>query len=501
MSSSSAYVVDPTGGEKTKLGNEETTLSTTESGGTIQRRYSRKSSLEDMLKEKSNSFDMFKEKGHCNKRCCYNVIFDLWDTWCYMVVKLGGQLSSKIPCLRSCRDGKHMSDRVEGAHVGLAVTVEDFTNLINTILLMSALFLSFVAGSATILGDEQNLKYDLLYCQRGWAHGDMCRDLDSAGYFGDFNVTGLQPLSADVTADRMLKGQVAGTQAVIDSMANSKSVRIPAMFFGLLGKSTHFTSAQDIPSFAIMFYSVISIALLILVVMIGFVQYVVLVLSGARSMGDDIMQAYWESGIILVFLQILFTIAAVCFWGQSLVRILGALGPSYIMHGMEFGYVTHFDSDGDFSLFSSAIGLEGIFCNGMLLVGPLVTFQIFWTCGTEKNNVLLNRPKHIFGFVMKSLDHLENDDCLDGEHKETATVRVAEIFKSLGYKIGGEIDKTTNTVLKKEEQDAMDEMNHFIDEFQFLDWGALSFKDKKRVLSIREKACLHRLFAELYGKD
>jgi len=426
---------------------------------------------------------------------CKKGIFDFWDTVCYIIVKVGA-CAGRCPCLKSCRDGKHMREHVEAAHIGLPVTVDDFTNLINTLLLVSALFLSFVAGSATVLGDEQLLKNDLIYCQRGWAHNELCRDLDSGGYFGNFNATGLQPLSSAI---------VDTTQNADDSMMSSKSVELPSMFFGLGGDSMHYTKAQDIPSFAIMYYNALSIGLLFIVIFIGVIQYLILIISGARTMGDDIMQAYWASGIIAVVVQFVCMIAAAIFWLQSLSRIIGALNPSYVMHGMEFLYYTHADSAGDYAVFFSAVCIEGAILNLLFFVAiPCLIGQLLWTFGTEKNNMLADRPKHIAGFVMKALEPLEDDDCLGGVmlgNKEKAIYRVVKMFKDHGYKVGGEEDASED-----EEKLACKEMELFIDEFNFLDWAGLSWETddegnkKTRLLSIREKARLHQLHKELYGQ-
>ena len=136
---------------------------------------------------------------------------------------------------------------------------------------------------------------------------------------------------------------------------------------------------------------------------------------------------------------------------------------------------------------------------------------------------------------MKALDHLEDDDCLPnvgqlvddsepatrqaikGDGWTSAVYRVIDIFKSQGYKVGGEewteeqekapegVDEDGNRFLStaaKEKKIAIKEMEHFIDEFGHLDWDKLSVdKNKKEILSVREKACLLRLHSELYTSD
>ena len=141
----------------------------------------------------------------------------------------------------------------------------------------------------------------------------------------------------------------------------------------------------------------------------------------------------------------------------------------------------------------------------------LIVYAALRTFEAELNYLKKGRPKNIAGFVMKALEHLEDDDCLsitDGPQADialaikgtgwtSAVYRVVDIFKSQGYKVGGEVD-----ALDEEKKIAIQEMEHFIDEFAHLDWDKLSVdKNGNGILSIREKACLLRLHSELYTSD
>jgi len=177
------------------------------------------------------------------------------------------------------------------------------------------------------------------------------------------------------------------------------------------------------------------------------------------------------------------------------------------MHGIEFLFYTHADTPANYGVLFSAFCNEGAIswcavtfvCGG--IYGAIRTFE------AELIYITTDRPTHIAGFVMKALDHLEDDDCLTtddsqkvatkGSGWDSAIYRVIDIFRSQGYKVGGEEDATP-----KEKEIAIKEMNHFIDEFAHLDWEKLSVdKNGNEILSIREKACLLRLHSELYTSD
>ena len=101
--------------------------------GKLHRTLTTKSSLQDMKEQiKSES-------------CCKRSWFDLWDIFSFIMVKLVPCFRS-LPCFVSCRkdsNGKHqhMHDLIENSHTGIPVTYDDFTNLMNTFLLMKILSL------------------------------------------------------------------------------------------------------------------------------------------------------------------------------------------------------------------------------------------------------------------------------------------------------------------------------------------------------------------------
>jgi hypothetical protein len=498
--------------------------------GKLHRTLTTKSSVQDM-KEKIEK-----------ERCCKRSSFDLWDIISFFLVKLVPCFRS-CPCFTSCRqnsDGKHqhMHDLILNSHTGIPVTYDDFTNLMNTVLLMSALLLSFVAGSTTVLGKEQFIENDLTACQRGWAHEQICKKLDVAGYFGDINATWLlteSDLIGNSGGHRRLKVVAGGDGSGVGTSAYYKyhSVDVSGQWFGTWWESPHLTSGQELPSFAIMYYSAWSFGFLVFVVVSGFFHYVVLIISGARQ-DDSIMQIFWDASLVLIVLDLAAIIAALAFWMQSMCRIVGALWPSYEMHGIEFGWFTHSDTTANYAVLFSAFSLEGCFAWSFVLLVLCILYIVGRTFEAELNYLTTDRPKHIAGFVMKALEHLEDDDCLVTEDTKmeamsadnslsnvsgwtSAVYRVVEIFKSQGYKVGGEewtkeqekalegVDKDGNKFLStaaKEKKIAVQEMEHFIDEFAHLDWKELSIdKDGNKILSVREKACLLRLHSELYTSD
>jgi hypothetical protein len=548
----SSYVVPATDEEvgRTKVMVEQKLNSdgsmVKEINGKIHRTLTTKSSVQEMSEKIEN------------EGCCKRSWFDLWDILCFFLVKIFPCFKS-LPCFVSCRknsDGEyqHMQTVIEGAHTGLPVSYDDFTNLMNTILLMSALFLSFVAGSVTVLGEEQFTKQDLTACQRGWAHGQICKKLDVAGYFGDINATWLLTESDlptylslnNSSSHRRLKIVARGEGGGVSSSEYVKytSVDIGGMWLGTWWESPQLTSGNELPSYAILFYSAWSFGLLILVVVSGFVHYFILILTGARQ-DESIMKTFWEASVTLVIIDLGAIITALIFWLQAMGRIVGCLWPSYNLHGIEFLWFTHSDTDANYGVLFSAFCNEGIVAWGFIMLWGFFGYIIIRTFEAELNYLTQDRPKHIAGFVMKAFEHLEDDDCLpnvvqltddsqsvalgaiQGDGKTSAVYRVVDIFKSEGYKVGGEewteeqekephhaytatelregVDKDGNKLLStaaKEKAIAIKEMEHFIDEFGHFDWTELSRdRDGNKILSFRERACLLRLHSELYTSD
>ena len=95
------------------------------------------------------------------ENCVEKFLYDSWDLTCYFQIRFN-PFASYWPLnalFVSLRDGKSMAKRVKAAHAGLPMSYDDYTALLNTNLLMSALFLAFVCA-----GGEQPPQYDVL-CQ------------------------------------------------------------------------------------------------------------------------------------------------------------------------------------------------------------------------------------------------------------------------------------------------------------------------------------------------
>jgi len=159
---------------------------------------------QDMGLKSTSSFTK-KRRASLTKRArennCTTVIFDFWDLISYIIIRVA-PISGRCPFFRSCRTGHTpMAKRIEAAHTGLSVSYDDYTGMINTILFVAALFLSFVSATITVVSADDFLKADLAHCRRGWAQKETCIDIDSAGYFGSYNATGLLIKSSSSTAD------------------------------------------------------------------------------------------------------------------------------------------------------------------------------------------------------------------------------------------------------------------------------------------------------------
>ena len=77
---------------------------------------------------------------------CETWMYDWWDTSCYFAVRFN-PIAKYLPIWISLRTGKDMRELVKNARLDIPVTYDDYSNVINTMLLMSALFLAFVAAS------------------------------------------------------------------------------------------------------------------------------------------------------------------------------------------------------------------------------------------------------------------------------------------------------------------------------------------------------------------
>ena len=424
------------------------TKSTDEDSGPKRKLFTQSNDNEDNAPKRKlsrkQSIAVNKEKDDINKEnLIQGIMFDTWDIFCYTLVKLVAP-SRHCCCLRSCRGThQHMYQRVKDAHIGLAVNFDDFTNLINTILLLDALFLSFVAATMTTLTDEQLLKQDLIACQQAWAPVDLCIELDHGGYFSQTNSTGL------LTSEMMM------------TATNVMSIHRPAVSISSL---LHFTNPFDsnilragseLPSVAILWYSCMSVGLLMNILFVCVILYLILVLSGARSMGTDVMNTLWTYSFPLVGCCLFAIMFAVIFWLQSLSRIGGALFPEYQMYGVEFFFYTHAQQTINFATLGNGYCGEMLLMWGMIFIAlPLLLLTGMMTFRTEKNYVLRERPTTIATFVKQALKHLDANDLLgsqqaihtntDGDVKKSAIERVTAIFAQEGYVVGYEGEEETS---------------------------------------------------------
>ena len=121
-------------------------------------------------------------------KCCYNV----FNAALYTLVKLL-PFAGYLPFVRPVKMSRNISvrDLIISMHMGPPIGYEGATNLVNTILLLSALLFAFVAASSTVLEEEKFINADLHTCQQGFGHEATCIQIDAAGYFPSFNATGL----------------------------------------------------------------------------------------------------------------------------------------------------------------------------------------------------------------------------------------------------------------------------------------------------------------------
>lgn len=446
---------------------------------------------------------------------------------------------------------------VERAHMSIPVTYDDILNLLNSFLLMSALFLSFVATSTTVLGKSDFLLADLTACQRGWAHVSICKELDRAGYFGPVNATWL--LNATDLIGLSLRPVQDGQTSLVYSVM--ESVDIDGMDFGTVWDSTHLISGKELPSYAIMFYSSWSFGLLMIVVLSGFLHMLCLTISGAKT-DEHIMHAFWNASMSLIVIDIAAILGSMFFWMQSMSRIVTALWPSYNLHGVGFAWYTSADEQVNYGVLFNAYSSEGVVAWGVILFAVSILYLILRTFDAELQ-LLVETPKTIAEFVVRALAHLRDvdhesavesvvsakvdrsdaggasgasdvSDAGGGEEERTgekeqeeqeqsqsesryvvvaesnedtsskrskaewdaAVCRIVRMFQVQGYRTGGEVDAT-----EREKELANDDMKHFIHEFEHLDWKKLSVDEQKNcLLSVREQACLRRLHTNLYGK-
>ena len=417
---------------------------------------------------------------------CVRSIFDLWDVFSFFMVKIFPCMRP-CPCYRSCRKNQHgqyphMRSVIDRAHMNIPVTYDDILNLLNSFLLMSALFLSFVATSTTVLGKSDFLLADLTACQRGWAHVSICKELDRAGYFGSMNATWL--LNATDVIGLTLRPVEDGQTNLEYSMY--ESINIQGQAFGTVWDSTHLISGNELPSFAIMYYSSITFGLLMMVILSGFLHMLCLTLSGAKT-DESIMLTFWNGSMSLIVLDIGAILSAMFFWMQSMSRIITALWPSYNLHGLNFVWFTHSDEMVNYGVMFNAYSSEGVVAWGVILFAISILYLVVQTFDAELKYLTSERPKTIVGFVVRALaplrDDVENEDGEDAveERAEKKRQEMSERQKSASQ-------KTTQSVTQRGTQNETQSVTQSVTQRETASKYVVAAKIEQDISSKRSKA-------------
>ena len=433
-----------------------------------------------------------------------------------------------------------MRQLIESMHMGPPINYDGATNLINTILLLCALLLAFVAASSTVLETENFMAVDLNSCAEGFAHEATCIQIDSGGYFGTYNATGLLKPGSDYPVKPGDPVNIKDVVALTPLFAGSKP--------------------NEIPSVTVNFFSAVSVGLLLMILAFGTVWYLLLVVSGAHSMGEVMMSKFWESGVLLILVFFILLLFALLFWLGSVGRIMQTLLPHYPITGVEFGYATHSEDVFTHGQYFMAWLLESVVINTCIIVLPMVLLMVYNIFVSEWN-IVKHRPTTPKEFIYYTLARLnrthglntgekypkiKNSDGKDGEEfncnckeedeeeedkkrgpvckkvcrckcteeeegdkkkdKKRGPVgkkvcrevqHVLECFEKYGMKLD-----TDSSNSKSVEADSMD---HFLDMWPHLDWEHDSLKPQKdetkeEITGVRQlyATALQSMYAELY---
>jgi hypothetical protein len=366
-------------------------------------------------------------------------IVDSWETLVYIWSKLV-PLCGRVPACRSCKSNTSMSKHIAAVHIGTPVTSSDAEALLNLFLLLAALFLAFVAASATLIDQATYIQGDLVACQEGWAHQETCLDLDLSGYFpGSPNATGLVTLHIDSNGTETLQASAAYTVRPGDPVDMS---RIGYGFFGV-----DMLSGMELPSMYINRCSAISAANFMLVVLYGIGYYLVIVFAGTNNMDSTVMLAAWNSGMPLLFMISLNTMFGVVWWCMSMWRIMPLLLPNQKVTGVAFFPLST----------TTTVGSQGyyfvetcffVFLWGIVIMTASLLVMVMFTCKAEKNYVLKGRPSTPKQFVELSfrglMDNDNNDDDGDNETDRRHIRKALDLIKmldSMGLDVNGQGSK------------------------------------------------------------
>ena len=403
-----------------------------------------------------------KEEYFCCERLAkYDCLTRFWDAVWYVGIKVIPQLGM-CPCARRCRgkEGTKIGDIIGRVHIGLAIDYDGATNVIQTVLLVSALFLAFVAASATVVDEEKYVKADSFSCQQGWGHKGTCIQMAAGGYFGNLTETGL-----------LEKGIFLEYRSEIEKLQKD-FIGQPIIDLG--DKSLQFylwpdaiTGGTELPSLAINRFSAMSMALLVLVFMAAAVWYLLLIFSGSRSMGEDIMRIFWVFGLPPLIIMFIGLLTGIFYWILSMVRVMQALLPNlYAVKGLEFGYFTNKDDAVSLAQYVGGWGIEEVSINLCIFVLiPMFVLQGYFTF-TEEWRYVITRPKHPRHFVIQAIVPLwqsfmakkygENNNkkkqkkrkkCMPEERKSTKNWLLSKIF------FLWEVHKKEQETTRREEED------------------------------------------------
>jgi hypothetical protein len=384
-------------------------------------------------------------------------ILDLYEGALYGFTKIVPFLGY-LPCMQRCRGReRRMRVLIEEAHIGVPVTYESATGLINTVLLIAALFLAFVAASSTIISEADYMAADLSACKLRYAHTETCIQLDLNGYFTSSNATGL--LENATKYDRHINGP-------IDLGKLRFEIWPDAM-----------TSGKELPSVAVNRYSALAMYQLMLIVTFAVLWYLCLVFSGAQSMGNQVMINVWQAGLPLMLCFFFGIIAAMICWALSMNRIMQIMLPKYPVKGINFLHYTLAKDEVSLGRYFAAWGLEFTFINGVIILTLIFVGQIWFTFTAEWKEVR-RRPRTPHEFICWSLSDLQKYQ-MKNQNQQDLILKTIGIFEKAG------INLNARGV----------EMDHFIGMWPHLQFDHGDLAD----INTLHVAALHAAYHDLYG--
>ena len=462
---------------------------------------------------------------------------DIFDAAMYGVVKVIPP-TGRFPCctsktLSGRRKDIRMTEFIDSLHLGPPLDYDGATNLINTILLVTALFLAFVAASANTPEAENYIAADLSSCKQGWGHEGICIQLDSGGYFGERNATGLLKVGVEYP------------------VKPGDAVNLQGLEFSILPNYINY--GKEIPSIAVNYFSAASMAILLVVFIFIILWYMLLVVSGAHSMGEVMMSVFWQTGVVSIIVFLMLLAVAFVLWISSMVRIMQILLPEFPVTGVEFGYFTHSGDITSSGQYFFAWVLEGWGFHVGVVTTVMMAVLAYRVFSTEWNLVKTRptTPQEFIYYTLARLDKvlgieniMENScDCKirqlthaitmsrqfpnrklkDEEIPEgvdSSKLKKGDLSK-LHEKLGCDCD---NCIVCKEARNILEQfkkyglklhpeeetvktgnidhfietMDHFLDIWPHLDWDELRKKEKGKLIKPVYISSLNSMYVELF---